>query len=151
LDEEIDSSEAHDWVIREVLVADEEPSDGIESELPIVESRGDGVEELGGDGENRDVLQIWIVVEAVASEVMSIVRPFPPRYRDSGEAVAGDKLSDSVVRFVRHDDVVARVVTYVSALDPEETEESGGDLVSEGGGAGQNAVENAGEHGGDEG
>lgn len=79
MDEEIDSSEAHDWVIRKVLVADEESSDGIESEFPIVESRGYGVEEFGGDGENRDVLHIWIVVEAVTGEVMSIVRPFPPR------------------------------------------------------------------------
>ena len=46
---------------------------------------------------------------------------------------------------------MARVVAYVRALDPEESEYRGGDLVSEDRSTGQNAVENGGEHGGDEG
>ena len=80
---QIDSPEAHDRVVSEVLVADQEPRQGIESEFPIVEPRSHGGEELGGDCEHRDVLQIRIVIEAVAREVVRVVSPFPPRDRDS--------------------------------------------------------------------
>ncbi|KAF7824290.1 hypothetical protein G2W53_022434 [Senna tora] len=43
------------------------------SKLPLL-----CVEENRGDGENRHVLKVGVVIEAVAREVMGVVSPFPP-------------------------------------------------------------------------
>lgn len=151
MDKKVDPPEAHDRVISKVLVAYEEPRERVERELPIVETRRHGAEELGGEGEDGDVLHVGVVIEAVAREVVSVVGPLPPGDGDPGDAVAGEELSELVVRLVLHDDVMPRVVADVSALHPEETEQRGGDLVGDDGGASQNAVEHGGEQGGDEG
>ncbi|KAG6384186.1 hypothetical protein SASPL_156011 [Salvia splendens] len=56
-------------------------------ELPVVEFGGEVGEEAVGDGEHREVLEIGVVIEAVARDVVRVVRPLPPRNADAGEAV----------------------------------------------------------------
>lgn len=120
LGEQVDAGEAHDGVERPVLVANEEPGDGVEVHLPVVVARGEGGEELGGHHEEGHVLEIRIEVEAVAGNVVGVVVALPPGDADAGEAVAGEDLREPVLRRPGHDPVVARVVPHPPALNPEE-------------------------------
>ncbi|KAI3411220.1 Cytochrome b5 heme-binding domain-containing protein [Psidium guajava] len=146
LDEEIDAPEAHDRVECPMLVAHQQPRQEVELEFPTVEDGGEGIEEPGGDGEHRDVLEVGVVVEAVAGDVVGVVGPLPPRDADPGDAVAREDLGQPVVAVGGHHLVVPRVVPNVRALDPEQPEQDGAEEVDRGALAGHHAVHAEGQH-----
>jgi len=129
LSKKVNPREAHDRVVSPVLVTDQKPSEGIENKLSIVESGSEGVEEPRGDDEEWQVLKIGVEVEAVARNVVRIVVPLPPGNADSGENVAGKDLRDAVEAAVEHDVVVARVMANPAALNPEDSDQGGGEQV----------------------
>lgn len=86
------------------------------------------------------------MVKTVAGDMVGIVSPFPPRNADSGQTISGEKLSEFIVTATRHYLVVAGIVTDVSALDPEETQQAAGTQMSQNAVASQNAVKHDGEH-----
>ena len=65
LRKEIDPSDGHDRIEGEVLVANQEPRDRIEAHFAVVEVGVHGGEELGGDGKERDVLEIGVVLQEI--------------------------------------------------------------------------------------
>ena len=151
LGEKIYPGDAHDGVEGPVLVADEEFGCGVEGEGAAVEVGPDVAEELWGDGEERHVLEVRVVVEAVAGDVVRVVVAFPPGDAEAGEAVAGEDLEDAVEERVACDAVVARVVAHIAGLDPDEADEAAGEEVRGGGGAGEDEVERGAEERGHDG
>lgn len=103
-----------------MLVTDEEPSDGIEVHLPLIEVRSKRGEKLGGDGEEGHVLNVWIEFKAVAGNMVGIVVPFPPPDTYPGEAVPSEDLQKAVQPGMVHNLVVPRVVPDPPGLDPQE-------------------------------
>ena len=128
-----------------MLVADEELGNGIEGQGALVADRPNVVEELGGDGEERQVLEVRVVVEGVAGDVVGVVVVLPPGDAEAGEAVAGDDLYEAVEGRVGGELVVAGVVANPARLDPDEADEAAGEEVGGGGGACEDAVEGDGE------
>ena len=143
--------DAHYRVEGPVLVADEEFGGGVEREGPLVEVGPYVAEELGGDGEERHVLEVRVMVEAVAGDVVRVVVALPPGDAEAGEAVAGEHLDDAVEERVARDAVVARVVAHPAGLDPDEADEPPREEVRGGGGAGEDEVERGVEEDGHEG
>lgn len=132
-----------------MLVADQEPRNGIKGHRSFMEIGGEGVEQLRGDGEEWNVLQIWIEVEAIAGHVMGIVGSLPPCNAYSGEAISCDDLSQSIQAWANHDVIMAGIVPYPSRLDPEITQNPAGGEVRQGAGGGDDQVngsEEEGEH-----
>ena len=86
------------------------------------------------------------MVKAVTRDMVSVMRPFPPRDRDSGYTVTGKKLDEFITRLRRCHVVMTRVMSDVSALYPEEAEQDRGDKVSPDAGACNNTVNNRREH-----
>ena len=74
----VEAAESENWVIQEVLVADEESCGGIVRHYPVVVGGPEGVEEAVGDGEERHVLNIRIVLGRVCDYVVNVVVLFPP-------------------------------------------------------------------------
>jgi hypothetical protein len=140
LNKEVYPGEAHDRVECPVLVADQELGRGVEHQGALVEV-GPEAEQLGGDGEERHVLEVRVVVEAVAGNVVGVVVALPPRDAEAGEAVAGEHLEEAVERGVPRDPVVPRVVPHPPGLDPDEPDEPAGEEVRPRARAGEDAVE----------
>ena len=128
-----------------MLVADEDARGGVEAHGPAVEGGGEGGEEARRDGEERQVLHVRVVVEAVAGDVVRVVVALPPPDADARHAVAGHQLHGAVEAAAPHDDVVARVVAEEARLHPEEAQHDGGRHVRGGAGGGEHEPDGAGE------
>lgn len=151
LGEEVEPSEAHDRVEGEMLVADKNPSEGIEVEFAVVEAGSEGREEGRGNDEEGEVLKVGVEVQAVAGNVVSVVVPFPPSDADAGQDVAGEDLDEPVQAARGHHVVVPGVVADPAALDPGEADEGGGEEVDGGAVREEDAGDGEGEEGEDEG
>ncbi|GFP94616.1 delta(8)-fatty-acid desaturase [Phtheirospermum japonicum] len=149
LEVEVEARDHHHGIERQVLVADEESRHGVERELALVELGGHGLEEFRRDGEDGEVLEVGVVVEAVARHVVGVVGPLPPGHADAGEAVAGEDLGQLVVPGGDHDVVVARVVAQVGDLHPGQAQDGAGQHVGPEGIGAEDAVDARGEHEGD--
>ena len=103
-----------------MLITNQKPREGLEIHLSFIESGSEGVEKARGDDEEGQMLEIGVEVEAVACNVVGVVVPLPPADADSGEDIAGENLDCSVEAGVEHDIVMAGVVAYPAALNPEE-------------------------------
>lgn len=63
-----------------MLVADQEFCNRVKLHGPLIEVGPDRREEAGGDSKEGHVLQIGVMVEAVACNVVCIVVALPPCY-----------------------------------------------------------------------
>lgn len=124
-----------------MLVTNEELGYGIKRQGALVADRPKVVEELGGDSKERQVLEVRVMVEAVAGDVVCVVVELPPGDAKAGEAVPRDDLQEAVERGVGGELVVARVMANPARLDPDEADEAPGEQVRESAGAGEDAVE----------
>lgn len=61
---------------------------------------------------------------------MGIVSELPPSNADSGEAVSGDELSQTVEAAIGHDLVMAGVMPHPSGLNPEKPHEATGEQMN---------------------
>lgn len=84
-----------------MLIANQKSSDGIEVYLSFIEVRSKGIEEFGRYQE-WDVLKVWIEIETVTGNVMSIVVPLPPPNTDTCEAIPSEDLSKTIEFRGRH-------------------------------------------------
>lgn len=114
-----------------MLVTNQKPSKGIEIQLSVVESGSEGIEKPRGDDEEGQMLEIGVIVEAVACNVVGVVVPLPPADADSGENVAGENLNCAVEAAAEHHVVMAGVVAYPAALNPEKAYQCSGKHVHE--------------------
>uniref|UniRef100_A0A0A0K7I9 Uncharacterized protein n=1 Tax=Cucumis sativus TaxID=3659 RepID=A0A0A0K7I9_CUCSA len=105
-----------------MLVANKESSQGIKLQLPTIEMRCQSPEETSRNSKNRDVLKIWIVVKAIAGDVMSIMSPFPPGYTNPRQTISRQNLSQFVKSTTRHYIRMSRIMTHISTLDPKHTQ-----------------------------
>jgi hypothetical protein len=141
LRQKIYPGDAHYRVEGPVLVADEEFRGGVEGQGPLVEAGPYVAEQLGGDSEERHVLEVRVMIQAVAGDVVRVVVAFPPRDAEASEAVSGEDLHDAVQERMARDAVVARVVAHPAGLDPDEADEPPSEHVRRGAGAGEDEVE----------
>mmetsp|Transcript_10415 Transcript_10415/g.36265 ORF Transcript_10415/g.36265 Transcript_10415/m.36265 type:complete len:386 (+) Transcript_10415:872-2029(+) len=138
---EVDARDGHDEVEGVVLVAHQEPGEAVELEDAVVVQRRHPGEVLVRYGEQGDVLDVRIALDAVHRHVVHVVRRLPPRDADAVEGVAHHEPDQAVVqRVVRHR-VVPRVVPDEQALLPEETQEDRAQHVDPGGLAREHAVQ----------
>lgn len=145
LGKEVDAGKAHDRVKGPVLVADEEPGHRVEVHPPLVEAGCQGAEEARGDDEEGHVLEVGVVVEAVAGNVVRIVVPLPPANADARQAVPSEDLGKAVEGGIGHDLVVARVVAEPAGLDPDEAHQAAAGQVDPGAPRGNDAVDTEGQ------
>ncbi|PON56786.1 hypothetical protein TorRG33x02_295470 [Trema orientale] len=74
--------------------------------------------QLRRHGEDRNVLKIWIIIKAVAGNMMGIMSPFPPSNADPSKAIPSQNLSKFVTSRAYHDLVMPRIMTHISAQNP---------------------------------
>lgn len=126
LHEEIHSGHTHHRVECEMLVTNEESSQGIEIQLPTIEMGCQRAEESSRNSKNRDVLKIRVMVQAITRDMVGIVSPFPPSDADSSQAITREKLSQFVEPTARHYIRMPRIMPHISALDPQHTQKHSG-------------------------
>mmetsp|Transcript_19226 Transcript_19226/g.57953 ORF Transcript_19226/g.57953 Transcript_19226/m.57953 type:complete len:296 (-) Transcript_19226:494-1381(-) len=139
---EVEPGEHHDRVEEEVLVGNEESLDRAEVEdLVVVRGQVRVVKDLGGDGKNGQVLDIGVVFNRIAHDVVRVVRALPPARRDAHERVANRGSDTHIsVKHVRHARV-AEVVPEAGELLPEDAHHCGAEHVRSRRSAGQREVE----------
>ena len=75
---EVEAAKGKDWVVQEVLVADEEVCGCVIGHDPFVVARVQGLEEAVGEGKERHELDIWIMLGRIRDNVVHVVTIFPP-------------------------------------------------------------------------
>ena len=78
------------------------------------------IEEPRGHGEDRHVLQIRVMIKAVAGNVVSIVSPLPPSNAYPSQAVPREDLCNLVETIACHNHIVARIMAHISTLHPKQ-------------------------------
>eukprot|EP00591_Stephanopyxis_turris_P000641 CAMPEP_0195509232 /NCGR_PEP_ID=MMETSP0794_2-20130614/2227_1 /TAXON_ID=515487 /ORGANISM="Stephanopyxis turris, Strain CCMP 815" /LENGTH=802 /DNA_ID=CAMNT_0040636397 /DNA_START=117 /DNA_END=2526 /DNA_ORIENTATION=- len=121
---EVEAGEAHDGVEEQVLVADEEAADDVvHAVLTAVVGAPEGSEHLLRDGDERDVLDVWVVLDRVAHDVVDVVGALPPGEGDAASEVAEGGAPEEVQPAHVGKGVVADVVADEGELLPENAEE----------------------------
>ena len=77
-DVEVEARERHDGVVHVFLVGDQQVAGAVPDELPVVEGGEDRFKVGWGGGEERDVLDVGVVLRHVGHQVVHVVRGFPP-------------------------------------------------------------------------
>jgi len=100
------------------LVRDQESLSGAEAEdLVVVGGEVWRVEDLCADSEDGQVLDVGVVLDRVARDVVRVVRALPPAGRDAHERVHRGGAEEHVVEEDVRDAGVAQVVAQTSELE----------------------------------
>lgn len=92
----VESSQSHDRVVDVFLVGYHHVASRIPNELEVVEGREDRLEVGRGDGEERDILDIRVMLGHVGDEVMYVVRGFPPSNAEAAAKVCDEGTNECV-------------------------------------------------------
>mmetsp|Transcript_60553 Transcript_60553/g.162449 ORF Transcript_60553/g.162449 Transcript_60553/m.162449 type:complete len:372 (-) Transcript_60553:13-1128(-) len=89
LDVEVEPGEGHDREVEPVLLGDQQLADAAVLELhhPEVVLGVQGLEEPGVHGEDREVLDVRVVLQAVGDDVVDVVGCLPPSNRNPSQQV----------------------------------------------------------------
>lgn len=86
-DVEVEAAEAEDGVVEVMLVWEDEFCEWVVSHDAVVVCRAKTLEEAMRDGEEGNMLDVWIVCWAVGYDVMDVVVTLPPAAAESAEEV----------------------------------------------------------------
>ncbi len=109
-DVEIEAGDAHYRVVGVGLVGDGEGGELVEEVGEVVVGGVEGAQEGGRGGEERDVLDVWVVLGVVGDEVVDVVAAFPPADGEAAAEVGDEDTDEGVGNEVVGDASVAGVV-----------------------------------------
>lgn len=123
---EVEAGDGHDGVVSVLLVGDEEVGGSVPDEGEVVEGAEDGAEVGGRCGEQRDVLEVGIVLRHVGDEMVDVVRALPPSNTQTTAEVGDESTDQSIGDEVASNTTVTGVVSSEHDLLPEHAQEAGG-------------------------
>ena len=116
---QVETRQRHDDDIEDVLVAHKKLRHAVEFQCPIVVLRKDILEVGLGDGEDRKVLNVGIVLDRIRDSVVSVVRFFPPPNSNASEEIRDGVAQRQVKTSDMRQTVVTAVVAKTCHLLPE--------------------------------
>ena len=123
LDVQVEPGNAHDDVVEVVLVRYEEASGSVVDEPLAVVRREELAEDAFVDCEKGKVLNVGVVLDRVANNVVHVVGLFPPSERDAAEGVSERDAPKEILAANVRNGVVADVVSQERELLPKERHE----------------------------
>jgi hypothetical protein len=107
---QVESCQCHYWVVEVLLVRDYDFARGVPYEAKVVEGREDGLHVGGSDGEQGDVLNVWVVLRHVGDKMVNIVARLPPPDAKAAAEVRDECTDEGVGDEVSCDAAVAGIV-----------------------------------------
>lgn len=107
---QVESCQSHDRVVEVLLVGNQEIACGIPYKLEVVEGGQDGLHVGRRCGEQRDVLDIRVVLRHVGNEMVYVVAGFPPADTEAAAKVCDESTDERIGNEVSCDSAVTGVM-----------------------------------------
>ena len=128
-DVKIEACDSHDGVVCVFLVLDGKFGEAVEDEGEIVVGRTYRLEEGGTSAEERDILDVGVVMGIIGDEVMDVVTALPPADGKAAAEVSDEDANEGIGGEILGNATMTGVVGGEHYLMPEETKEEGGGFV----------------------
>lgn len=107
---QVESCQSHDWVVEILLVGNQEIACGIPYKLKVVEGGKDRLHVGRRCREERDVLDIRVVLRHVGNEMVHVVAGFPPADAEAAAKVCDESTNESIGNKVSCDSAVTSIM-----------------------------------------
>lgn len=126
---EVETAQHQDRVVQPVLHGDGDFGHSVEFHDAVVVSRSQALEKAWGDGEERHVFDVRVVLGRVGDDVVHVVVPLPPADRQAADVVGYEDRNAAVDVENVGDADVRRVVRGEDQLMPQHADQGTGEGV----------------------